>query len=248
MNRAFEGIETLYSEKSYERISNAHILVVGIGGVGSWVCESLARSGVLNLTIVDMDEICVSNINRQVHALSNNIGQSKVDAMKERLKLINPSIKINTFFDFFSKSTSEQILEFNYDYVVDAFDGVRNKAILIKECIDKNIPIITIGAAGGKRDASRVEVKDLNRTVNDNLLAGTRRELKKHHGFWRLHSRPYKVSAVFSPEDVKMNDQAEDKKVKNCQTYYGSTSFVTGTFAFIAVSHILNQISGNDAD
>jgi tRNA A37 threonylcarbamoyladenosine dehydratase len=250
MNRAFEGIESLYSTAGFKKISECHFLVVGIGGIGSWICESLTRSGVLKITIVDMDEICVSNINRQVHSLSTTIGQTKTNAMAQRLKLINPDLEVNEIFDFFTISTASEILNKRYDYVFDAIDSLQSKCILVSECKKRDQPVITLGAAGGKKDASLVAVKDLNRTVNDRLLSCMRKELKRNFEFWKYHDHPYKIAAVFSPELAKFNETEEctvsDEVVRNCQNAYGSASFVTGSFAFVAVSYVLNEITGSE--
>lgn len=246
MSREFEGIEKLYSKDGYKKIQECHFLVVGIGGVGSWICESLARSGALKITVVDMDDICVSNINRQVHSLSNTIGQEKTAAIKQRMELINPNIEVHEVFDFYSISSSDSILQTKYDYVFDAIDSLKSKCLLISECKKRNQPIITIGAAGGKRDATLAVVKDLNRTINDKLLSCMRKDLKKNYEFWKFHDHPYKIAAVFSSEVAQFNEQEEceiaGSKIRNCQTSYGSASFVTGTFAFLAVSYVLNQI------
>lgn len=248
MNRSFEGIQNLYP-KGFDKIKNAHILVLGIGGVGSWVCESLIRSGVENITIVDMDEVCVSNINRQIHALENNIGKAKVDAMKERLLAINPSANINTIFDFYTESSSNEILSHNYDYVIDAFDSPKNKCFLISECKKRELPVIVIGGAGGRVDPTQIEVRDLNRTINDKLLARVKRILKKQYGYHRRYDKLYYIPAVFSKEmavyneDQNENCDLKDGSVRNCNTGFGSASFVTGAFAFAAVSFVLNEIS-----
>jgi tRNA A37 threonylcarbamoyladenosine dehydratase len=247
MNRAFEGIENLYSKQGLKNISNCHFLVVGIGGVGSWICESLARSGALKITIVDMDSICVSNINRQIHSLTTTVGESKTSSMASRLKLINPQIEVIEIFDFFTSSTAAEILDIKYDYVFDAIDSLKSKCVLINECKKRDQRVITIGAAGGKRNSSLITVKDLNRTDNDKLLSSMRKELKRDFGFWKFHDHPYRIAAVFSPELAKFSEfddsKLSDKSISNCQTAYGSASFVTGTFAFIAVSYVLNEIT-----
>jgi tRNA A37 threonylcarbamoyladenosine dehydratase len=250
MTRAFEGIQNLYDTSGYEIITNSHFLVIGIGGVGSWICESLARTGVKEITIVDMDEICVSNINRQLHSDTTTIGHSKTQAMAKRMKLINPDIKVNEIFDFFSQSSLEEILNKEYTYVFDAIDSLKNKALLIGECRKRNLPIITVGAAGGKIDASQIEIADINRTKNDKLLASVRKELRKNHGFWKHHNRPFKIPAVFSPEDAKLTEEEscdlDGGTIRNCQTGFGSASFVTGTFAFYAVSYVLKSLVNAD--
>lgn len=238
-NPSFTGISQLYHQAGLEKIRNANFLVVGIGGVGSWICEALVRSGAENLTIVDLDEICVSNINRQIHSLTNNLGNPKVDEMKKRLLLINPNAKIESIYDFFTEKTKDQILKEEYDYVFDGIDSLKNKCLLLSECKKRNIPVICSGGAGGKVNPLKIEVKDLNRSINDQLLFRVRKELKRNYNFPKYEKKKFKIPAVFSTELPKNHGKGE---TANC-TNFGSVSFVTASFAFNMVAYVINEIT-----
>lgn len=241
MKTAFLGIEQLYGEKGLKKIQRAHFLVVGIGGVGSWVCEALVRSGAINITMVDLDEICVSNINRQIHALTTNVGKSKIDQMKLRLEAINPDIQVSCIYDFFSESTRDIILGQSYDYVFDGIDSLKSKCILIAECKKRDIPVICSGGAGGKVDPTKIEISDLNRTLNDPLLFKVRKKLKQDYAFPRYENKKFNIPTVYSRELVRQQPSATDQQ--DCNRF-GSVSFVTASFAFAAVSYVLKEITG----
>lgn len=240
MDRAFLGIKQLYGNAGFERIQSAHFLVVGIGGVGSWICESLVRSGALKLSLVDLDDICVSNINRQIHSLSTNVGQSKIDEMKKRLLTINPEVQIECIHDFFSESTKDEILKRDYTYIFDGIDSLKSKCILLAECKAKGLPVICSGGAGGKVDPTQIEITDLNRTINDQLLFRVRKNLKRNFGFPRYENKKFKIPAVYSKE-LPSKDTGPSGKL-DCGSF-GSVSFVTASFAFAAVSHVLKEIT-----
>ena len=238
MNKQFEGIKNLLSEKTFTKISEAHFCVIGIGGVGSWICESLIRSGVTKLTIVDLDDLCFTNINRQIHALQTNVGKYKVDEMKLRLEQINSEAEIICIYDFFTEKTKENILNQNYDFVFDAIDSLKNKCLLLDECRKKEIPVITIGASGGKIDPTKIEVKDLSKSINDSLLFRVRKSLRRDYGFSKFEKKPFKIPCVFSTE---LSTKKSESGLSNCQSGLGSASFVTASFAFAAVSYVLKS-------
>lgn len=244
----FDGIARLYGEHEYNALNRAHVLIVGIGGVGTWAAEAIARSGIGKISLVDMDEICISNTNRQIHALNNNYGKMKVDALKERIKLINPECEVNAIMDFFTADTKDQILSGPIDYVIDAMDSVRNKCLLIAECKERNIPIITTGGAGGKFDATRIQVADLNRSYNDKLLAVIRTNLKRFHNFSKDKKRTYKIPCVFSPEPRTIPTQSCDANNLNCNNGFGSITHITGMFGFHAAGHVINSIVEKSRD
>lgn len=175
----FSGIGRLYGIKALERIKTAHILVVGIGGVGSWVAESLARSGIGGLTLVDLDDVCVTNVNRQVHALSSTVGKFKVEVMKERLLEVQPYCDIDVKQCFFSPKNIDKIFDKHYDFVVDACDDFTNKCHLIDHCRKNKIPVIVMGGAGGKVDPLQVKVSDMSFSQNDRLLARLRKNFAR---------------------------------------------------------------------
>ncbi len=240
-NPRFKGVELLYTEKFLEILSNTQIAIVGVGGVGSWAAESLARSGVGKLTLIDLDEVCLSNTNRQVHTLENTVGQTKVLAMANRLKLINPQIKITCIEDFYTPSNSEEIFNEKFDFIIDCIDSLQSKCHLIAQAYKKNIPIITVGAAGGKKDLSLIKVTDLNKSYKDRLLSRVRKKLRLDFDFPK-NRKPYGVHCVFSPEEVDLNSQNMIGSSSNCNNGLGTASFITGAFGFYAASTVLNQL------
>lgn len=251
-NSRFGSIQRLYTSFGQEKIRNAHMAIVGIGGVGSWAAEAIARSGVGQITLMDMDDVCFTNIGRQVHALGSTAGQFKVSVMKQRILDINPECIVNTIEDFFTPSTMDDFFSNKYDYVIEAIDSVRNKALLISECYKRNIPIITCGGAAGKVDPSKIIISDLNKTKNDPLLSRMRKILRKEHDFEKLKSRKYNIPCVFSIEFSRYfeNDSicdrpttAESAKI-NCHQGMGTCSFITGTFGMLQASYALNDLVG----
>lgn len=243
----FDGIKRIYTDSSFEQLTRSHIAIFGIGGVGSWACESLARSGVGELTLVDLDDICISNTNRQIHAHDRNYGKMKVMAMKERILQINPECKVHCIEDFFSEKTKDKILDQHFDYVIDAIDSVKSKCILISECHKKNIKIITTGGAGGKFDPRFIKVSDLNKSYNDKLLQLVRVNLKRFYGFSRFKNGKYHIPCIFSPEFKTEPEQACNATSLNCQNGYGSLTHITGTFGFMAAGYVINDLLNKTA-
>jgi tRNA A37 threonylcarbamoyladenosine dehydratase len=244
----FAGIERLYGRGSVERLRAAHILVVGIGGVGSWVAESLARSGVGQLTLVDLDDICESNINRQVHALDGVIGKPKVEAMAERCRLINPEIQVRPIAKFFTKSNASTLLDEPYDYAMDAIDSLVHKCALIDCSRKAAIPIIISGSAGGRIDPTQIRIADLTLSYNDKLLQRVRKKLRQDYGYPRERRRRFKIECVFSPEtarysepDTCESDPPSSRRL-DCASGYGAAAHVTGTFGMIAAARIVERI------
>jgi tRNA A37 threonylcarbamoyladenosine dehydratase len=244
--RRFGGIARLYGEAALDRLAGAHVCVVGIGGVGSWAVEALARSGVRRLTLIDLDHVAESNLNRQVHALEHTVGQSKVLAMKERIAAINPTCAV-TMIEEFVTTENAAILLPHCDCVVDAIDQVRPKAALIAHCRDRMLPVITTGAAGGKADPALIRVDDLSRTTQDPLAAKLRSTLRRDHDFPRDPRKKFGVDCVYSLEPIRRPDAAA------CDTDepglhglscagYGSSVCVTAGFGFAAASRALALI------
>ena len=188
----FGGIRRLYSREGLERLARAHVCVVGIGGVGSWAVEALARSGIGRLTLVDMDDVCVSNVNRQIHALDGEFKRGKVDVMADRARSINPECEARCIREFLVASNATRLLDQGYNYVFDAIDSPREKCVMIACCRERGIPIITAGGAGGRRDPTRVRVADLARSEGDRLLQSVRKTLRSDHGFPRHHPRHHR--------------------------------------------------------
>ena len=243
--RRFGGLQRLYGLAGAQRIRQAHVAVVGLGGVGSWSAEALARSGVGRLTLIDMDHIAESNINRQIHALSLTTGQSKVLAMQARIALINPDCRVDVVDDFVSPENWPALMPDTPDALIDACDQVKAKVALAHWAMSLQVGFITVGAAGGKRLAHQVDVDDLSRITHDPLLAQLRYRLRKHHQAARGGQR-IGVRGVFSREAVAPPDAScaiDSDGSLNCHGY-GSVVSVTATFGMCAASEILNFLAG----
>jgi len=244
--RRFGGIARLYGEAALDRLAGAHVCVVGIGGVGSWAVEALARSGVRRLTLIDLDHVAESNLNRQIHALEHTLGQAKVLAMKERIAGINPDCEVATIEEFVTTENAAALLP-ACDCLVDAIDQVRPKAALIAHCRAANIPVITTGAAGGKSDPAQIRIDDLSRTTQDPLAAKLRSTLRRDHGFPRDPKQKFGVECVYSLEPVQRPESAAcDVDAAGLQGLscagYGSSVCVTAGFGFAAASRALALI------
>jgi tRNA threonylcarbamoyladenosine dehydratase len=243
-HRRFGGLERLYGVTGAKRIRQAHVVVVGIGGVGSWAVEALARSGVAHLTLIDMDHVSESNINRQIHALSTTTGQSKVLAMQDRIALIHPQCQVDAVDDFVTPENWPTLLPCLPDALIDACDQVKAKVSLAQWALSKGVGFITVGAAGGKRLAHKVDVDDLSRITHDPLLAQLRYRLRKHHGAARGEKR-MGIQGVFSRESVAPPDAScaiDGDGSLNCHGY-GSVVSVTATFGMCAAAEILNFLA-----
>ncbi len=247
----FSGVARLHGETAFNKLQNAHVCVIGIGGVGSWVAEALARSGVGELTLIDADDICVTNINRQIHAVTETIGQEKVRAMADRVKSINPVCQVNEETSFFLPSTAEKLLSPKYDFVVDAIDSIKHKCLLIAMCKQQDINMITIGGAGGKVNIADIQVKDLGRSYDDRLLCKLRKELRNKYGFPRFKNKKFHVQCVFSPEmpelpwcDVEGKEQQTSLKL-DCNNGFGTTMMVVSIFGITAAHYVVNWIIEN---
>lgn len=246
LDRRFGGLARLYGLTGANRIRAAHVVVVGIGGVGSWAVEALARSGVGHLTLIDFDHIAESNINRQIHALENTLGQAKVLAMRERVLGINPTCEVTCIEDFVEPGNWLQILPEGVSAVVDACDQLNAKTAMAAWARATTTRFIAVGAAGGKRHAHQVDIDDIARVTHDPLLAKVRYDLRRQHGAPR-NGKKIGVSCVFSRESVQAPDRSCDvvgDGTLNCHGY-GSVVSVTATFGQCAAGWILDQISDN---
>lgn len=253
--RRFGGVGRLVSAAGLERLRRAHVCVIGLGGVGSWAVEALARSGVGELTLVDLDDVCISNVNRQLHAVQGELGKPKVEAMKRRVGAIHPECKVNDRQSFFLKSNVDDILGQGFGYVVDAIDSPSLKALLIAECRKRNIPVITTGGAGGRTDPTQLRLTDLAYTSGDRLLRYVRSILRKNYGFPR-GDRPFGVECVYSAEKVVYpadTRAACESRVASpdlrldCETGFGTACFVTGAFGFAAASRVVAALAKDAA-
>ena len=247
----FGGSRRLYGVDAVERFRHSHVCVIGIGGVGSWVAEALARSGVGEITLIDQDDICETNINRQVHALDGTVGQSKISVMAERIRLINPECLVHEEHAFISRDNTPDLIQDSFDYVVDAIDSVKDKAALIGYCKRFKVPIVTVGGAGGQLDPTCVSIADLSKTYNDPLAAKVRSVLRRHYGFSR-EGKKFGVECVYSTEQLRYpqpdgsvcgQKMMSDGNTKlDCDGGFGAATVVTATFGMVAASRVLNKI------
>lgn len=250
----FSGIARLYGTPALAALYNAHFTVIGLGGVGTWVAEALARSGVGQLTLIELDDVCTTNTNRQIHALRSQVGRPKLQVMGERLADINPDIKLNLVNDFLTKKNIPDLIGPEQDIVIDAIDSTHIKTGLVSYCSARKIRLITIGSSGGKRDPQRITVSDLGQTQCDPMLAKIRTQLYRHYNFSRDKNRKFRVDAVYSTEQmvypkpdgsVCMDKQALDNGVKlDCAGGFGSCTMVTGTFGFVAATKAIERYLG----
>jgi tRNA threonylcarbamoyladenosine dehydratase len=243
LQRRFGGIERLYGIEGAAAIRAAHVAVVGIGGVGSWAAEALARSAVGELTLIDLDHVAESNINRQIHALDATIGQAKVRAMRERIAQINPGCVVHEVDDFVEPDNWPRLLPPGVTAVIDACDQVKAKTAMAAWALETRMPFVSCGAAGGKRLAHKVDVDDLANTTHDPLLAQLRYRLRKFHGAPKEGKR-IGVACVFSREPVAPPDAScaiESDGSLNCHGY-GSVVSVTATFGQCAAGWVLELI------
>ena len=248
----FGGIRRLFGVDGQKKLRRAHVCVIGIGGVGSWAVEALARTGVGTLTLVDLDDVCISNVNRQLHAVTGEFGKPKVEVMAARVKLINPDCAIHAEQMLFTSATAEKILSPKFDCVLDAIDDRPTKALLIARCCEKKIPIVTSGGAGGRRDPTAIRTSDLARTTHDGLLANVRQLLRAEYGFPRDTKQNFGVPCVYSPEprvfptsdgSVCEERQPDSPLRLDCRSGYGTATFVTGAFGFAAAAAVVKILA-----
>lgn len=245
--RRFGGIARLYGEDSLQRFASAHICIVGLGGVGSWAAEALARSGIGSLTLIDLDNVAESNINRQLPALISLIGKPKVEALAERIADINPDCQVNCIEDFVEVDNISQIFKQPFDFVIDAIDQVRVKAAMATYFIAQHQPFIVSGGAGGQKNASLIQSADLSRVTNDRMLASMRYTLRKRHGFSRQPADKMYIPCIYSSENIT------PPQAGSCQTEssapqglscagYGASMVVTASFGLRCAQACLDHL------
>ena len=241
IERRFSGIIRLFGKDRFKIFQDSHVCVVGIGGVGSWVVESLVRHGVGTLTLIDMDHIAESNINRQIHALDKTLGASKVDTMRKRILSINPEVNIICIDDFLSQENISEYILRSHNFVIDAIDQTLVKISLAEYCLEQDIQFLMTGGAGGKKDPSKIKLTDLRKTYGDPLLSRIRQHFNKKNS---TKTSIHKIPTIFSDEPIIKPIVCEGEVVLNdlnCAGY-GSTLNVTATFAFLAVSYTLENL------
>lgn len=256
--RRFGGIARLYGEEALKRFRSAHVCVIGVGGVGSWIVEALARSAIGQITMIDLDNVAESNINRQLHALSDTLGMAKVTALAQRIVQINPYCKVTEIEDFLTADNLDEMIGARqYDYIIDAIDNVRAKTALIAYCRQHGLKLVTIGGAGGQIDPTRIEVIDLCRTEQEPLLAKVRKRLRAEHGFPRGTKNKFGIDAVYSTEPLRFPERQQVCEVGeneidgvtqsgvsglNCAGF-GSAMVVTASFGMVAAAHVLRKLA-----
>lgn len=250
----FAGVDRLYGLGAVERLSHSAVAVVGMGGVGSWVVEALARSGVGRLLLIDADDICLSNTNRQLPALDGQYGRNKAVVMAERCRAINPDIQVEAVEAFLTPANMDALLDRGLDLVIDACDSFRTKVEAIVWCRRRKLPMITVGSAGGRTDATQVRVRDLSRTEHDAMLALVRRKLRGEFNFPRGAKRYFGISAVYSLENVRYPQpdgsvcglrpvlEADAALKLDCGAGLGAATHITGSFAFAAAGRALELL------
>ncbi|WP_390593177.1 tRNA cyclic N6-threonylcarbamoyladenosine(37) synthase TcdA [Simiduia litorea] len=247
----FGGIARLYGMDALTRLAGAHFVVIGIGGVGSWAAEALARTGIGQITLIDMDEVCVTNTNRQLHTLASTVGQPKSAVIAERLRGINPDINVQIIDDFIEPENVAELLNNHQDVVIDCIDSAHVKAAVIGYCKRIKLTVITVGSSGGKRDPRQITSLDLAKTTNDPLLARTRNNLRRNYNFSRNPKRNFSIEAIYSTEQLKFptpdggiceNKSALGAEVKlDCGGGLGAVTMVTASFGFIACSRAIER-------
>lgn len=269
-DRRFGGIARLYGAGALARFRAAHVCVIGVGGVGSWAVEALARSAIGRITMMDLDHVAESNVNRQLHALTDTMGMAKVEALAQRVAQINPHCQVTQIEEFIAEdNVAELIGTASFDYVIDAIDDARAKIALIAFCRDRRLPLVTVGSAGGQTDPTRIAVCDLSRTEQEPLLAKVRKRLRQQHGFPRGVKNKFGIDAVYSTEPLTLPDggtaapvldtmesagngdalesslsSADERGVTglNCAGF-GSSVVVTASFGLVAAAHVLRKLA-----
>ena len=249
----FSGVGRLLGLGGLARLRNAHVCVVGVGGVGSWTVEGLARSGIGAITLVDLDDVCVTNVNRQLPALDGQIGRPKVAVLAERARLINPACRVTALTEYFTAASADTLLGQPFDCVVDAIDRMSNKALLIASCVQRGLKCVTVGGAGGKRDVTQIATGDLGQAQGDDLLRLVRKKLRRDHGFARGEDNIYGVRCVYSKEQpvfpwadgvCRKTPELGGPLKLDCESGFGTAVWVTGAFGLAAVQEVAGVIMG----
>jgi tRNA A37 threonylcarbamoyladenosine dehydratase len=255
-NDRFGGLSRLYGRDASRRLRESHVCVVGLGGVGSWAVEALARTGVGALTLVDQDDVCITNVNRQLHALDGQLGRPKAEVLAERVRLIAPECRVTVVAQFFTERTAEAILATGFDGLVDAIDSNPNKALLLSLCVKRGIACVTVGGAGGRRDPTQIYAGDLSETRSDQLLRILKKRLRRDFGFPKGENVPFGVRCIYSPEkpvfpwaDGICRAEAEPGSSLrlDCEAGFGSAVFVTAAFGLAASAEIVRLLTQQPA-
>lgn len=254
-SREFDGVGRALGEPVAQQLRSAHVVVVGVGGVGSWAVEGLARSGIGKITMIDMDHVAASNVNRQVHAMQSTIGALKIQVMADRIADINPHCAVELIDDFVTVRNVEQLLSTAANLIIDATDQASVKAAMIVHCRPRKQPIIMCGAAGARTNPLALQQADLARTTGDALLARVRKILRQEHGFSRDTKRPIRVQAIYStehpqgvlPDDSAMQNTDDLPSAQLACSGYGSLVTVTATMGFSAAAATISVLGKSAA-
>ena len=250
-DRRFGGTRRLYGPDGLARLQQAHVCIIGIGGVGSWAAEALARSAVGALTLIDLDHVAESNINRQLHALDETLGMAKVQVMADRIRGINPDCQVTTVEDFITLDNMATLIDDRFDYTIDCIDNFRLKAHLVTHCRRNKYRLVTTGGAGGQSDPTRIRVVDLSRSEHDALLSKTRRLLRHDYGFPANPRRRFGIPCVYSEEQpvfptmdggISAAKPAHTTGGLTCAGGLGSSMTVTAGFGLAAAAHVVREL------
>lgn len=252
----FSGLARLFGAAGAERLRAAHVAVIGLGGVGSWVVECLARSGIGALTLVDLDDVCLTNVNRQLHALDGALGRAKAEVLAERVRAIAPECRTTVVQEFFGADNADALLATKYEFVVDAIDRGSTKCLLIAGCKARGLPVLTCGAAGGRRDPTKIRCVDLARAQHDELLRQVRKRLRRDHGFPRGEKAKFGVPCIHSEEQpmfpwsdgrICPTPEPGTSLRLDCASGFGTASFGTGAFGLAAAAEVVRRIAESSA-
>lgn len=248
----FSGIARLYGSAALKKFKQSHVVIVGLGGVGSWATEAIARSGIGKISLIDPDDICVSNTNRQLPAHEGEYGKFKADSLKERLLKINPELDIVVHKEFIGEKNVAQLLSHHPQYVIDGIDSLKHKISLLTYCRDQKIPVVTVGGTAGKWDPSKLRIGDLGESFNDKLIMRVRKKLRAHYNYPPTEKIFYGIDCIYSTEQAVYPDgeggvchltpEVENRRL-DCFTGMGSATFVTGSAGFMAASVVLKNLA-----
>lgn len=248
----FGGLARLYGVAGLRKLREAHVCIIGVGGVGSWTVEALARSGVGALTMIDLDDVCITNTNRQLPALDGTVGRPKTAVLEERVRLINPACAVSCVQEFVTTENTARLLAGPFDVVIDAVDRTSIKTAIIAHCHQSGLPVITVGGAGGRRDPTAVRASDLAFSQGDFLLRGVRKKLRRTHGFPKGEYITLGITAVFSAEpqvfpwadgSCRLEPENTDTLRLDCAAGFGAAGFVTGAFGFAAAAEAVRILT-----
>jgi tRNA A37 threonylcarbamoyladenosine dehydratase len=248
----FGGLARLYGREALDKLARAHVCVIGLGGVGSWIVEALARSAIGELTLIDLDDVCITNTNRQLPALDGEFGRPKIDVLSERARRINPACRVHRHHAFLTEATAAALIHPGYTFVVDAVDRMTPKALIIARSRALGLDVLTIGGAGGRRDPTRIRAGDLGATSGDMLLRLVRKKLRRSHGWAHGKGHAMGVAAIYSSEpqvfpwsngEVCGTAEPGTNLHMDCASGFGAASFVTGAFGFAAAGEIVRRIT-----